>query len=110
MNDEEESDECEEQSGETNGDGEMSCTGGCEGKWSRYNFNELDWNDDPIEEDGIVQCEQCNNWSHNNCVGRAATHNLVQGRPTSRLDLQRVCDRRHKDSASTAFDTHLKRE
>ena len=78
MNGEEESDECEEQSGETNEDGEMSCTGGCEGKWSRYNFNELDWNDDPLAEDGIVQCEQCSNWSHNNCVGRAAIHKADQ--------------------------------
>ena len=36
--------------------------------------NCIDWNGDPLAEDGIVQCEQCNNWSHNNCVGRAAIH------------------------------------
>ena len=23
---------------------------------------------------GIVQCVQCRNWSHNNCIGRAAIH------------------------------------
>ena len=85
--------------------GEMSCTGGCKGKWSRYSFEELDWNQDPLAEDGlwhaycllsvycdlfvlalcscshclfvlsgIVQCVQCRNWSHNNCVGRATVH------------------------------------
>ena len=47
----EESDESEEQdSGE---DGEMACTGGCKDKWSRYGFDELDWNDDPLAEDGL---------------------------------------------------------
>ena len=95
MNEEkEESSESEDQESEE--DGEMACTGGCKGKWSRYRFNELDWNDDPLAEDGlwhtnpvrpsvsslrffmvsgIVQCVRCHNWSHNSCVGRPAIHN-----------------------------------
>ena len=52
--------------------GEMACTGGCKGNWSRYSFEELDWNQDPLAEDGIVQCIQCLNWSHERCVRRAA--------------------------------------
>ena len=48
---EEESDESEEQGSE--GDGEMTCTGGCKGEWSRYRFNEQNWNDDPLAEDGM---------------------------------------------------------
>ena len=68
MTGEEKSEKCEELSSETNGHGgEMACTGGCEGKWSRYKFDELDWNGDPLAEDGIVQCVQCYNWSHNDC-------------------------------------------
>ena len=90
---EEEEDSCESDEEE---DGEMACTGGCKGKWSRYSFEELDWNQDPLAEDGlwhaywlyvclcphrvsshflfvlssIVQCVQCRNWSHDGCVGR----------------------------------------
>ena len=33
--------------------GEMACTGGCKCKWSRYSFEELDWNQDPLAEDGL---------------------------------------------------------
>ena len=46
-----ESEESEQQENEE--DGEMLCTGGCKGKWSRYRFNEQDWNDDPLAEDGM---------------------------------------------------------
>ena len=47
-------------------DGEISCTGGCKGKWSQYKFEELDWNQDPLAEDGlwhahssISECSVC---------------------------------------------------
>ena len=99
-NKEEESDESEKEESEE--DGDMACTGGCKGKWSQYMFDELDWNDDPLAEDGlchtyalptlysrcvwlcsyrrlvlsgIVQCVQCHDWSHNICLERAAIHN-----------------------------------
>ena len=49
MNEEDESDEREQQE-----NSEMSCTGGCKGKWSRYRFNEQDWNDDPLAEHGML--------------------------------------------------------
>jgi len=50
---EEESDESELQGTETNrADGVMACPGGCKGTWSRYNFDELDWNNDSLAEDG----------------------------------------------------------
>ena len=32
--------------------GEMSCTGGCKGKWSRYRFSDQNWNDDSLAEEG----------------------------------------------------------
>ena len=47
----EKSNESEDQESEE--DGEMACTGGCKGKWSRYRFSELDWNDDSLAEDGL---------------------------------------------------------
>ena len=39
-------------------DAEMLCTGGCTGKWSRYKFNEQNWNQDLLAEDGdmLTQC------------------------------------------------------
>ena len=51
MNGKEKTDESEGQESEE--DGEMSCTGGCKGKWSRYRFNEQNWNDDSLAEDGM---------------------------------------------------------
>ena len=47
----EESNESEDQESEE--DGEMACTGGCKGKWSRYRFTELDYKDDSLAEDGL---------------------------------------------------------
>ena len=51
MNEEEESDGSKRQESEV--DGEMACTGGCKGKRRRYRFNEHNWNDDPLAEDGM---------------------------------------------------------
>ena len=51
VNKEEESDESDEHESEE--DGEMSCTGGCKGKWGKYRFEEQNWNDDPLAKDGL---------------------------------------------------------
>ena len=100
----EESGESKDESEEEEGHDEMACAGGCKGNWTRYSFEELDWNQDPYAKDGqrhlislacfyrhyvlyshcmfvfsgIVQCVQCRNWSHNECVARMATHNEGQ--------------------------------
>jgi hypothetical protein len=51
VNEEREPDESDEHENEV--DGELSCTGGCKGKWSRYRFNEQNSNDDSLAEDGM---------------------------------------------------------
>jgi hypothetical protein len=43
--------------------GEMACAGGCKGKWSRYSFEELDWNQDPLAEDVCGTHSGCLFWS-----------------------------------------------
>ena len=50
--DEEGSDERDELASEEDADGDMLCSGGCTGRWSHYKFDELDWNEDPLAEDG----------------------------------------------------------
>ena len=62
---EEESDESEQQESEE--DGEMACTGGCKGKWSRYRFNDQNWNDDPLAGDGMWH-EYCTLSYHHLCI------------------------------------------
>ena len=99
--------------------GEMACNGGCKGKWSRYSFEELDWNQDPLAEDGlwhahssISECAACLCIVYSTlitvCAPRycamCAMSKLVTQqlhRPSSytrrrriaRLDLQDVCDK-----------------
>ena len=43
----------QEESDVSDEDGELLCTGGCSGEWSRYRFNEQNWNDDSLAEDGL---------------------------------------------------------
>ena len=47
------SDESPEEDVKEEETGEMACNGGCIGKWSQYRFDELDWNQDPLAEDGV---------------------------------------------------------
>ena len=71
MSKKEESDESEEEVTDEDA-GEMACTGGCKGNWSRYSFEELDWNSDPLAEDGlwhvlwltVCLCPHCVSCSH----------------------------------------------
>ena len=44
---------CESKEEAEEGADKMACNGGCIGKWSQYRFDELDWNQDPLAEDGV---------------------------------------------------------